>query len=149
MGNMLKDVVAFLLPAFIVIMVSSFAGFHIHADGLAVLLVLLCILTAVVSAASSSLGLVSKDIGTIAAVVTGLQLPITLLAGVLLPISLGPIWLQVLAHLNPLYYVAEASRVLAGGTIWNMKVFLAFAVMIPLLAIALSRATSVYRRAVA
>ncbi len=149
MGNVLKDVAAFLLPAFIVIIVSGFTGFHIHAGGLAVLLTLLCILTAVVSAASSSLGLISKDIGTIAAVVTGLQLPITLLAGVLLPISLGPAWLQVLAHLNPLYYVVEASRVLASGTILDTKVLLAFVVMIPLLAITLSWATNIYKRAVA
>ncbi|MEM5818049.1 MAG: ABC transporter permease [Desulfitobacterium hafniense] len=148
MGNVLKDIVTFLLPALIVIIVASFAGFHIHAGGLAVLLVLLCLLTAVVSAASSSLGLVAKDIGTIAAVVTGLQLPITLLAGVLLPISLGPAWLQVLAHLNPLYYVVEASRVLAGGTIWDGKVLWAFGVMIPLLGITLSWAVNVYRKAV-
>lgn len=149
MGNVLKDIVMFLLPALIVIVVSGFAGFHIHVGGLAVLLFLLSLLTAVVSAASSSLGLLFKDIGTLAAVVTGLQLPIMLLAGVLLPISFGPTWLQVLAHLNPAYYVVEASRVLASGTIGDMKVFLAFAVMLPLLAITLYWATNVYRKAVA
>ncbi|RAU98937.1 ABC transporter permease [Paenibacillus sp. YN15] len=149
MGNVLKDVVMFLLPSLIVIGVSSFTGFHIHVGGLAVLLLLLSILTAVVSAVSGSLGLLLKDIGTLAAVITGLQLPVTLLAGVLLPISFGPVWLRVLAHLNPLYYVVEASRVLAGGTIGDMKVLLAFAVMIPLLAITLSWATSIYRRSVA
>ena len=149
MGNVLKDITAFLLPALMVIAIAGFAGFHIHAGGLAVLLVLLGLLTAVVSAACSSLGLVAKDIGTIAAVVTGLQLPVTLLAGVLLPISLGPAWFQALAHLNPLYYVVEASRVLAGGAIWDMKVLLAFAVMLPLLGITLRWATKVYRRAVA
>lgn len=149
MGNVVKDVVMFLLSALIVIFVSSFAGFHIHAGGLALLLVLLCLLTAVVSAVSCSLGLLFKNIGTLAAVVTGLQLPIMLLAGVLLPISFGPTWLQVLAHLNPFYYVVEASRVLASGSLWDMKVLLAFAVMIPLLAIALGWATNVYRKAVA
>ncbi|MBU5443168.1 ABC transporter permease [Paenibacillus sp. MSJ-34] len=149
MGNVLKDVVMFLLPALIVIAVSSLAGFHIHAGGLAVLLVLLCLLTAVVSAVSSSLGLIFKDIGTLAAVVTGLQLPITLLAGVLLPISLGPTWLQVVAHFNPVFYVVEASRALAAGTIWDMKVLLAFAVMVILLVITLGWATNVYRKAVA
>ncbi len=86
--------------------------------------------------------------GTIAAVITGLQLPITLLAGALLPISLGLIWLQVLAYLNPLYYVVEASRVLAGGVIWDGKVLLAFAVMLPLLAVTLNRAVAVYQKAV-
>ncbi|MFS0722467.1 ABC transporter permease [Paenibacillus sp. 1P07SE] len=149
MGNVLKDVVMFVLPALIVIIVASFTGFRLHAAGLALLLVLLCILTAVVSAVSSCLGLLFKDIGTLAAVVTGLQLPLTLLAGVLLPISFGPLWLQILAHFNPLYYVVEAARVLADGSVWDPKVLLAFAVMGALLAITLGWATRVYRKAVA
>lgn len=147
MGNVLKDVVMFLIPALIVIIVSSFIGFEIHVSGLAVLLVLLSLLTAVVSATSNSLGLLLKDIGTLAAIVTGLQLPIMLLAGVLLPISFGPNWLQILAYLNPLYYVVEASRVLAGGTIVDMKVILAFVVMIPLGVIIFRWATNVYNKA--
>ena len=38
-----------------------------------------------------------------------------LLAGVLLPISLGPTWMRVLAHFNPLYYLVEGARALAAG----------------------------------
>ena len=57
-----------------------------------------------------------------------------LLAGVLLPISLGPDWMGVLAHFNPLYYLVTASRTLAldrfaGGALWQ-----AFAVLTPLCA---------------
>ncbi len=37
---------------------------------------------------------------------------LTLLAGVLLPLSLGPKWLQIIAYVNPMYYVVEAARVL-------------------------------------
>jgi len=33
-------------------------------------------------------------------VVTGVQLPLTLLSGILPPLSLGPRWLQVLGHFN-------------------------------------------------
>jgi len=105
-------------------------------------------LTAIVSAACSGLGLIARDIGTIAAVVTGLQLPITLLSGVLLPISFGPTWLQVIAHFNPLYYVVEASRVLASGTLWNIKVFWAFTIMVLLLVVTISWATNIYRKAI-
>ena len=39
-----------------------------------------------------------------------------LLAGVLLPDLLGPLWMRVLAHLNPLFYWSQASRVLAAGS---------------------------------
>ncbi len=83
-----------------------------------------------------------------AALVAGLELPLTLLSGVLLPISLGPKWLQAIAHINPLYYVVEASRVLGTGTIGDTEVFKAFAVIVPLVIVTLFWATRVYRKAI-
>jgi len=68
---------------------------------------------------------------------------------VLLPISLGPAWMRVLAHFNPLYYLVSASRVLAAGTLTGPAVWQAFAVLVPLCALVLAWATRVFRRAVA
>jgi ABC-2 type transport system permease protein len=149
MGSVLKDAVMFLPPALLVILLASVFGFHLHWAGLTVLLVLLFLLTAVISATSNSLGLILKEIGSLAAVVTGFQLPLTLLAGVLLPLSLGPKWLQIIAYVNPMYYVVEAARVLAQGTLADGKVLVAFVVMIPLTVIVLAWSTNVYRKAVA
>jgi ABC-2 type transport system permease protein len=149
MGSVLKDAVMFLPPALLVILLASLFGFHLHWAGLAVLLVLLFLLTAVVSAVSNSLGLILKQIGSLAAVVTGFQLPLTLLAGVLLPLSLGPKWLQIIAHFDPMYYVVEAARVLAEGVLTDGKVLVAFTVMIPLTVIVLAWSTNVYRKTVA
>ena len=124
-------------------------GFHVHVGGLAVLLLLLCFLTAIVSAWASCMGLILRDMGTLAAVVTGLQLPLTLLSGVLLPLSFAPDWLRNLAHINPTFYTVEASRVLYRGEIFSIEVLTAFAVIVPLTAITLWWATRVYRKAVA
>lgn len=148
MGTVLKDVVMFIVPGLLVVLIASLFGFHIHPAGLVVLFILLCMQTAIVSAASGSLGLILKDIGSLAAVVTGLQLPLTLLAGVLLPLSIGPRWLQLIAHFNPMYYVVEASRVLAGGTIYSREVWESFLVMLPLTIITLWWSTRVYHKAV-
>jgi ABC-2 type transport system permease protein len=41
--------------------------------------------------------MIMKETGSLAAIVTGLQLPLTLLSGVLLPLSLAPEWMRVLA----------------------------------------------------
>lgn len=149
MGSVLKDAVMFLPPALLVILLASLFGFHLHWAGLGVLLFLLLLLTGVVSATSNSLGLILKEIGSLAAVVTGFQLPLTLLAGVLLPLSLGPEWLEILAHFNPMYYVVDAARALAGGRLVDDRVLLAFVVMIPLTIIVLAWSTNVYRKAVA
>ena len=119
-----------------------------HWLGLAVLAVLLGLLMIIVAAFSIATALATKEISGFAAIVNGINLPVLLLAGVLLPISLGPSWMRGLAHFNPLYYLVQASRVLASGTLTGTSVWQAFAVLVPLCALVLTWATSVFRKAV-
>jgi len=133
----------------VVVAVGFGVGFSVYWAGLAVLAVLLALLMTTVAAFSVATALITKDISGFAAIVNGLNLPVLLLAGVLLPISLGPTWMRVIAHFNPLYYLVEASRVLAGGTLAATAVWQAFAVLVPLCALVLAWATGVFRRAVA
>ena len=148
MGTILRDIVAFLVPSTLVLFIAQLFGFKAHIGGLLIMLLLLSLLTAIVPAWSGSLGLILKQASSMAALVAGLELPLTLLSGVLLPISLGPKWLQAIAHINPLYYAVEASRVLGAGTIVSPEVFKAFAVIIPLTALTIFWATNVYRKAI-
>jgi ABC-2 type transport system permease protein len=148
MGTVVRDILLFLAAALPVLLISGLFGFTIHVGGLGILLVLLSCLTAIISAWSGSLGLILKQIGSIAAVVTGLQLPLTLLSGVLLPISPGPKWLQILAHANPLYYTVEASRILSQGVIFSAETTKAFCVILPLTALTLWWSAGVYKKAV-
>ncbi|MDD9149578.1 ABC transporter permease [Sporolactobacillus sp. CQH2019] len=148
MGPVLRDTVMFLVPAMLILAIAAVFGFPIHPAGLVLLLILLALLTAVISAASNSLGMILKNIGSLAAIVTGMQLPLTLLAGVLLPLSFGPKWLQLIAHFNPLFYDVEAARVLANGTLLASRVYEAFLIMIILTALVLCWSTRVYRKAI-
>jgi len=149
LGTVLRDIVMFLVPGVVVIVVADAIGFHAHWGGLLLLLVLLSLLTAACSATSSALGLVLKQIGSLAAVVTGTQLPLTLLSGILLPLSLGPAWLRVLGHLNPMFYAVEAARDLAAGTVGSAQVALGFGVTAAAAAAALWWGTRAYQRAMA
>jgi len=88
MGTILRDIVTFVIPSILVIFISWLFGFTVHILGLFILIILLCFLTAIVSAWSGSIGLIVKQVGSVAAVVTGLQLPLTLLSGILLPLSI-------------------------------------------------------------
>lgn len=133
----------------IVVVVGWGLGFHVHLAGLLVLAVLLALLMATMAAFSIATALATKDISEFAALINGLNLPVLLLGGVLLPIVLGPLWLRVLAHFNPLFYTVDAARVLSAGTLSGAAVWQAFAVLVPLCAVVLAWATSVVRRAVA
>ena len=147
LGTVLRDVVMFGVPGVVVIAIAALFGFHAHWGGLAVLLVLLALLAAACSATSSALGLTLKQIGSLAAVVTGVQLPLTLLSGILLPLSLGPSWLRVLGHLNPMYYAVQASRSLAAGSVVTGTVGIGFLVTGAAAALALWWGTRSYQHA--
>jgi ABC-2 type transport system permease protein len=149
LGTVLRDIVMFALPGVVVIAVGAAFGYHVHWGGLALLFLLLALLTAACSATSSALGLNLKQIGSLAAVVTGAQLPLTLLAGVLLPLSLGPTWLRVLGHVNPMYYAVQAARSLAAGTVATATVGVGFLVMAAIAALSVWWGTRAYQRAMA
>ena len=148
MGTVLIDIVSFLAPAIIVLSISTILGFRAHFAGITLLLLLLCMLTAAISAWSNSLALILKVSFSLSAVVRGIQLPLTLLSGALLPISLGPRWLRIIAHINPLYYTVEASRMLSRGFIASPQVITAFAVVFPMMALSLWWGTGVFRKTV-
>ncbi|MHB1864806.1 MAG: ABC transporter permease [Candidatus Saccharimonadales bacterium] len=124
-------------------------GFHLHLAGLVVAFILLCLLSSAFAAFSIALALLTKEISSFAAPINGINLPLLLLAGVLLPITLAPEWMKVLAHFNPLYYAVEGARALSSGVFSSAAVWQAFAVMVPLTIFVLWWATRVYRKAVA
>ena len=148
-GPILASMLMMLVFDAAVVAIAFGFGFSVHWAGLGVLVVLLGLLMVTVAAWSIATALVTKEISGFAAIANGINLPILLLAGVLLPISLGPAWMRVLAHFNPLYYLVQASRVLAAGTLSGTAVWQAFAVLAPLCLVVLAWATRVFRTAVA
>ncbi|HVT69511.1 MAG TPA: ABC transporter permease [Trebonia sp.] len=149
LGTVLRDIVMFAVPGVVVIAIGAALGYHVHWGGLVLLFVLLALLTAACSATSSALGLNLRQIGSLAAVVTGAQLPLTLLAGILLPLSLGPVWLRVLGHVNPLYYAVQAARSLAAGSVGTGTVGLGFLITAAIAVLAIWWGTRAYQRAMA
>ncbi len=140
----------FWLFIFVAVMVAaaSFFDFNVNLAGLLVAFVLLSLLLALFAAFSVTVALLTRKIESLAAVVNGVNLPLLLLSGVLLPLSLAPEWMRAIAHINPMYYVVEASRLLAAGDIWNSTVGLAFLVMVPLTFLVVWWSTGVFRKAV-
>lgn len=149
LGPILASMAAMFVFDAVLIGVGIAFGFRAHPAGLLVLAVLAGLLMATVSAFSMATALTTKDISGFAAVINGLNLPVLLLAGVLLPIAFGPTWLRVLAHADPLYYLVVASRDLAAGALSTAATWHAAAVLTPLCVLTLAWAARTYRRAVA
>jgi ABC-2 type transport system permease protein len=148
LGPILANLAFMLAFDLVLVAVGAAFGFGIHPLGLLVLGVLIALLMSAMAAFSIASALLLKDISSFAAIINGLNLPVLLLAGVLLPISLGPLWLRILAHFDPLYYLVAAARALGTGHFTGPHVWQAFAVLVPLALLILAWATRVVRHAV-
>lgn len=149
LGPILANALSVLVFDSLLVVVGVAFGFAPSPVGLLVLATLLVVFVISVAAFSMALALATKEIQGFAAVMNGLNLPVMLLAGVLLPLTLGPLWLQVLGHFDPLYYLVACARSLAAGRIATEATWHAFAVLVPLCAGTLAWATRIFRTAVA
>ena len=112
LGRSLRDVVLLLAQALILVVLAIPFGLEINLGGMAVAFAMLALIGLMMSPISYTLALVLKSEDSLAPVVNGMALPLLLLSGVMLPMSLAPDWLQTLAKFNPLYHAVAAIRAL-------------------------------------
>lgn len=115
LGRTLSNVVTLGVQAILLTLVAIPFGLRASLGGVVISVVLVCILALGLSAASYSMGLILKDEDSFAPMIQSISLPLLLLSGVLLPMSLAPGWLRHLSDLNPMRYLVDASRDLFRG----------------------------------
>jgi ABC-2 type transport system permease protein len=147
-GPVLFDTCSVFFQSLLFIVVAIPFGFRTSLLGMLILFILLGILTIITSSFGNALAIILKSEDKYAPIVHGINLPILLLSGTLLPISLAPTWMKIVAHFNPVYYVVEASRALAVGDLTSVNVLYAFAILIPVAVLTMQWATNVFRKVV-
>jgi ABC-2 type transport system permease protein len=148
-GPVLRDMTNVLVIVALFTLVSVPFGFHLHIVGWLITLLLICMLIITTASFGYGLGLILKEEDKLSPIVQGVNLPVLLLSGVLLPMELAPTWLQVIAHFNPVFYCVEAARLLCAGTIFDARVGYAFLFMVPLTVLVVAWATRAVRTVVA
>ncbi|MBL8591475.1 MAG: ABC transporter permease [Devosia sp.] len=109
-GRTLRDVVVILVQAIVLVGAAFFMGLRVPAGALLIGLVLVALLGAAFSFISNAIGMATKSEDALAPIANTLALPILLLSGILLPMTLAPAWLQVVANFNPFKHIVEALR---------------------------------------
>lgn len=115
LGRTLSNVVTIGVQAVILVLVAIPFGLRPSWTGVVVTILLVCVLALGISAASYSMGIILKDEDAFAPFIQGVSLPLLLLSGVFLPMSLAPDWLHNLSRANPLVYLVDAARSLFIG----------------------------------
>jgi ABC-2 type transport system permease protein len=112
LGRVLRDVVVLFVQGLILIGCALLFGLDAPVGGLVVGLLVVALLGAAFSSASYAAALILKSEDALAPLANGLAVPLLLLSGILLPMSLAPGWLEAISDANPLKHVVDGVRAL-------------------------------------
>ena len=149
LGRILLDILLLLLQALFIVLISLPFGLHVNLAGLLLTLGLLALLGLCLSACSYGLALGLRDVNALSSTLQTLTLPIFLLSGITLPLTLAPPVLRVLGNFNPIAYAVNAARALFLGDLGSAAVIEGFVLLGVLALLALFWVTRAFRHATA
>lgn len=147
LGRVLRDVVVLVVQGAVLIgSAVIFFGLDAPLQSLLTGLAIVALLGAAFSALSYGAALKMKSEDAFAPLINGVIVPVLLLSGILLPMTLAPNWLQTLAAANPLTHIVDGVRAVFRGEIGSSESLLGAGLTIALLVVGVFYGARVFRR---
>lgn len=115
LGRVLSNVAVLLVQGLLVLLPAAAFGFRAPAPALLLCFALLAVLGIAIGSTSYALATKLRNEYEFAPMLSSTTVPLMLLSGILLPMSIGPAWLYAVSRANPLSYIVEAERALVAG----------------------------------
>ncbi|HLZ58428.1 MAG TPA: ABC transporter permease [Ktedonosporobacter sp.] len=147
LGRVLRDVLMLLIQSVLLVLVAILLGAHSNLTGLLLTFALLILLGAGLSACSYALALALKDANALSSFLNTVSMPLILLSGIYLPLTLAPALLRTIANFNPFAYAVSAARLLFNGNLGDSAVIEGFVIMGVLMLAALLWGAHSFQRA--
>jgi ABC-2 type transport system permease protein len=109
-GRVLRDMVTLLVQAIVLVLAGVAFGMRAPVAGVLIGLGFIAIVAVSLSAVSYTLGLLLKSEDALAPLINMVVVPLMLLSGIMLPLTLGPGWLQGIGRATPFRYIIDAMR---------------------------------------
>jgi ABC-2 type transport system permease protein len=109
-GRVLRDVLTLLVQAIVLVLAGLAFGLRAPVAGVLIGLAFIAVVAVSLSAISYSVGLLLKSEDALAPLINLIVVPLMLLSGIMLPLTLGPGWLQGIARATPFRYLIDAMR---------------------------------------
>ncbi len=114
-GRLVRDLVQLFVQALILVGLGYAMGMRGSGVGMAVGVLITLLVGGACAAASNALALTTKSEDVMAPVINMVMMPVLLLSGILLPMTLGPQWLQSVSDWMPFRWVTDAVRTSFSG----------------------------------
>lgn len=146
LGRSFRDVLILFVQSIFILILAWLFGLTAPFTGIILTLILTLITGFSFSVLSYGAAMILKSEDSLAPVLNFFLLPMQLLAGIMLPLTLAPEWLQKIAFFNPLYHTILASRELFVGSYLSTKVFYGFGVTILVATIAFYWSSNLFKK---
>jgi ABC-2 type transport system permease protein len=110
LGRVLRDTLVLVVQATLLTLVAVAFGLRIPLVGALITVAIVSLLGVSLSSLSYAVALRLKSEDALAQVLNTISVPILLLSGILLPMTLAPAWLETLSRFNPFRYVVDGAR---------------------------------------
>ncbi|WP_254185286.1 ABC transporter permease [Nocardioides panacis] len=145
-GRLYRDLLQLLVQAFILIGLGYALGMDASVTGLVVGVLLTLLIGGACAAASNALALTTKSEDVMAPVINVVMMPVLLLSGILLPMTIGPAWLLRASDFMPIRHVVDAVRSAFAGDLTSSGMFWGTGWSLLLFGLALWWGTATFRK---
>ncbi len=147
LGRVLRDVVVLVVQAVILVGAAMLAfGLRAPIGGVALALALVALLGVALAAASYAIALRLKSEDALAPLTQAFTIPVLLLSGILLPMTLAPGWLYTVSRINPFSHVVDAARAAFRGDFGSSELLIGTLVTFALVALSVWWGTRTFQR---
>src|SRR5450755_1496893 len=145
-GRVLRDVVTLFVQAVVLVLAGVAFGLSAPLAGVLIGLGFIAVVAVSLAAVSYTVGLLTKSEDVLAPALNMVMVPLMLLSGIMLPLTIGPGWLQGIGRATPFRYIIDAMRQGYAGHYLNAVMVEGIAVSIGLAAVCLWLAGRVFVR---
>ena len=136
LGRCARDVLSLLVQSAILVALALPFGLDVRVGDLGLAFAMLALIGLLFSSFSYGVALVVRSEDALAPLLNSVTIPLLLLSGILLPLTLGPAWLRAIARWNPFSWSVDAARALFAGDPGDPHVWKALVIVTVLAAVA-------------
>ncbi|MFF0448556.1 ABC transporter permease [Streptomyces sp. NPDC004609] len=147
LGRVLRDAALLVFQAVLLVLTALAMGLRAPLGGILIGFAFVGLLTVSLASLSYALALRVRAPQEFGPVINAVTMPAMLLSGLMLPMTLGPGWLDALSHVMPLRYLVDATRDAYTGAYATASMLYGVLVALGFAALAVTVGTRVFRRA--
>ncbi len=145
-GRLARDLLQLLVQAVILVGLGYALGMDAPVGGMVLGVLLTVLIGGACAAASNALALATKSEDVMAPVINVVMMPVLLLSGILLPMTIGPDWLERASNFMPTRWIVDATRSMFGGDFGGSEIYWGTAWAMVLFGLALWWGTATFRK---